>query len=262
MADIDELLSSTIEIDAGLQFEPVDDAGWDALGDHWQQIQGLLSTDVPGNGRWSDMGRHLHFAEPHDLRDIVVFDWPSVRQSILDHVFRDDPLPVEAADLAELSATEPTGPVTTELNWSVLDPDGFERVVLEIVVSSDGYENAKRLMSVNAPDKGRDLSADRIVSEALGGTQRLPVMIQCKHHQSRSVDLDDCVKSLEQAKLWPDAGFRVIVMATSGNFTQQAVEWVEKRAADGEFPAVELLGQSDLERLLAAKPAIRTAFGL
>jgi hypothetical protein len=76
------------------------------------------------------------------------------------------------------------------------------------------------------------------------------------------VELDDCIKSLEQAKRWPDAGFRTVVIATSGHFTQQAVEWMEKRLNEGSFPAVEFLGQSDLERLLAARPSIRNSFGL
>ncbi len=44
-------------------------------------------------------------------------------------------------------------------------------------------------MGINAPDKGRDLSVDRVVADALGGTKRLPVVIQCKHSRSRSVDL-------------------------------------------------------------------------
>ncbi len=119
---------------------PSGEDGWQRLRDSWQQLNGLVGTDMPSIGRWSDMARHLHFAEPHDLADIASRDWPSVRQSILDELFLDDPLPVDVNDLSELTTTDPTGPVSTQLNWDVLDPDGFERVVLEIVASLDNYE--------------------------------------------------------------------------------------------------------------------------
>jgi Restriction endonuclease len=260
--EVDDLLAQTQEIDRGRAFPGSSENGWETLNRCWEQIHGLLATDMPSNGRWSDMARHLHFAEPHDLRDIYNMDWPSIRQSILDHVFQGEPLRVEVEDLAVYRTSSPTGTVSTSLNWAVLDDDAFERVVLGIVESLEGYENARRLMKTRAADKGRDLSADRIIRDGLGGTRRVPIMIQCKHYQSRSVDIDECIKSVEQAKLWTEANFRVVIVATSGHFTQQAVEWLEKRAADGLLPAVEFLAQSDLERLLASKPAIRTAFGL
>ena len=156
----------------------------------------------------------------------------------------------------------PTGAVSTELNWSVLDADGFERLLFELVGTTEGYENAFRPMKVNAPDKGRDVTVDRVLVDRLGGTRREAVLIQCKHYLVQSVTLADCTLTLEQAKLWTDADFRVVVIACSGSFTQQAVEWLERHNAQGSFPAVEFWPRSHLEHLLAARPDVRAAFGL
>ena len=160
--------------------------GWTEHATRWDRIHRLLGSDRPAGGRWADMARHLRFAEPHDLRDIIDADWPSVRQAILDATFAGEPLAVRVADLATLVATAPSGPVTTAVDWSVLDPDGFERVVLEILRSSRSYENSERLMSTNASDKGRDLSTVRVVVDELsrnptnsddGPVQALPVHV-------------------------------------------------------------------------------------
>jgi len=259
---VDSILQATHHTDEGLIFDDSESNGWPQLISNWKQIHRLMGSDCPSGERWSDMRRHIHFAEPHDLQDIVDKDWPTVRESILDHAFEGEPIPVEAVELSDLVEEAPSGPVSTSLNWSVLDPDGFERVVLEILRSSKGYENCKRLMHVHASDKGRDLSADRVVVDTLSGTKRIPVMIQCKHYQAKSVGLPECTQAVEQAKLWTDARFQVVVIATSGNLTQQALEWIEKRHTDGDVPAVDVWNQTDLEWFLAPKPAIRASFGL
>jgi Restriction endonuclease len=259
---IDDLLTRATILPAtvGHRFESED--GWAQLAGLVSTIDRLLGSGRPQDARWGDLYRHIRFGEPHDLSDIIQMDWPSVRQSIIDHTFEGEPLPVSAVDLSELVSAAPTGSVSTEIKWPVLDPDAFERLIFEIVGSTDGYENPFRPMKTNAPDKGRDLTVDRITSDKLRGTHRDPVLIQCKHYQSKSVTLTDCTTSLEQAKLWPDAGFRVVVMATSGTFTQQAVEWMERHNGSGGFPAVEFWPRSHLERLLASRPAIRMSFGL
>jgi len=259
---VDSVLQATHHTNEGSIFDDPESNGWLQLTSNWDQIHRLMGSDRPSGERWSDMGRHIYFAEPHDLLDIVDKDWPTVRQSILDHAFEGEPIPVEAVELSDLVEEAPSGPVSTSVNWSVLDADGFERVVLGILQSSDGYENCKRPMNVYASDKGRDLSADRVVVDTLSGTKRIPVMIQCKHYQTKPVGLPECTQAVEQAKLWTDAGFRVVVIATSGNLAQQALEWIEKRHVDGDVPAVEVWSQTDLERLLASRPAIRTSFGL
>lgn len=262
LAAVDSLLSSAEETQAGFGFSSTTENGWAVLEHEFQQLQRLLGPDRPSEGRWADMARHLRFAEPHDLRDIVVLDWPTIRQAVLDHVFDGEPVPVQVSDLAVLVASQPSGPVSSTLNWKMLDADGFERLVLAVLQDAPDYENAARLMHLNASDKGRDLSADRVVAGSLSGVERVPVMVQCKHYPSGSANLDDCRKSVEQAKLWPDAGFRVVVVATSGNFSQQAVEWVEHHRSVGGFPAVELWPQSHLELVLAGRPHIRSSFGL
>lgn len=55
---------------------------------------------------------------------------------------------------------------------------------------------------------------------------------------------------------------RVLVFATSGTFTLDAVEWSEKHNEKGVAPNIELWPHSRLESLLAAHPALVADHGL
>lgn len=238
-------------------------ADWDELRAHISQIEVLLGSSVDRPQRWRDLRRHMGFADPGDLHDIEVMDWPQARKALRAGLYgANDPLPVEVEDLASLVEARPRGPVTTELNWASLSAEGFERLIFSLIADERGYENPEWLMQTSAPDRGRDLSAVRVLLDALSGTLRLRVVIQCKHWLSKSVSLPDVAGAKEQMALWTDPRVDVLVVATSGRFTADAVQWIERHNARGESPRIEMWPESHLELLLTARPGVIAEFGL
>jgi Restriction endonuclease len=234
---------------------------WEDLQQRVAEIRRLLKGGAIG-GRMGDLMRHLSFAEPIDLRDIVMFDWPSVRPLFERQLYSEqEPLPVTNQDLAQLAATNPAGPVTTALEWSALDDERFERLIFNLISDAAGYENPQWLTRTRAPDRGRDLSVDRISSDSLGGTRRARVMIQCKHWASRSVGPSDAADAMVKAQLWTALPFDVVVIATTGRFSSDAVAWIENHNLTNRLQ-VEMWPESHLEMLLVTRPAIVEEFGL
>lgn len=156
----------------------------------------------------------------------------------------------------------PTGPIATQLAWGSLAPDSFERLIFSLVSAQAGYENSEWLMHTNAPDRGRDISTYRVFSDALGGTIRHRVIIQCKHWLTKSVALSDISSLRDQMKLWDSPRVDVHVIATSGRFTSDAVSFVEKHNQSDTALRIELWPESHLERLLAARPALIATYSL
>jgi hypothetical protein len=234
---------------------------WEELQQRVAEIGRLLKGGAVG-GRSGDLMRHLSFAEPVDLRDIVLLDWPSVRPLFERQLYGErEPLPVTNEDLAQLAATNPAGSVTTALNWSALNDEGFERLIFNLISDAAGYENPQWLTRTRAPDRGRDLSADRIASDSLGGTRRSRVMIQCKHWSSRSVGPSEAADAIAKAQLWTAPPFDVVVIATTGRFSSDAVAWVESHNLSNRLQ-VEMWPESHLEMLLATRPTVVEEFGI
>ncbi|MFU8851662.1 restriction endonuclease [Micromonospora sp. SL1-18] len=127
---------------------------------------------------------------------------------------------------------------------------------------ASGYENVQWLMKTRAADRGRDLQATRVRVDPLSGTRRDRVIIQCKHWLSKSVTLPDISDNVSQMRLWEPPVVDVLVVATSGHFTVDAVQWAEKRDEARERPTVELWSRSHLESLLAQRPNLAVTFGL
>lgn len=214
-------------------------------------------------GRWSDLARHLSFGQGVDLHDIAEADWPSVRQDIEASLYSDyEPLPVMVEDLANLVAQRPGGSVSTALNWDSLTPEAFERLIYNIVRDASGYENVRWLTRTNAPDRGRDISAFRGLSDSLSGVARQRVIIQCKHWTTRSVALADLNEAVAQTQLWEPPPVDVLIVAASGRYTSDAVAWQERREADRTRPTLELWAESHLESLLAERAHLIAEFGL
>jgi Restriction endonuclease len=208
------------------------------------------------------MRRHLSFAQGCDLHDIADHDWPSVKQDIESALYGAlDPVPVSVSDLAEIASTQPVGKVSTELAWSVLSNEGFERLVFNLILDAPGYENARWLTHTSAPDHGRDLSVDRVVTDSWG-VMRSRVIIQCKHWLSRSIAPSDVAAALAAIKLCEPPPVDVLIIATSGRFSADAVTWIEKHNHERTRPAVEPWPESHLESALAERAPLVAEFGL
>ena len=236
---------------------------WAALQRHISEIEVLLGSSVPKPRRWTDMLRHIRFGELQDFHDIERHDWPSIKEALHRGLYGlDDPLPVGIQDLAELVTAKPSGSIATKLDWSSLDDGEFERLLFALIGNEAGYENPEWLMQTRAPDCGRDLSVTRTTRDALSGTIHQRVVIQCKHWQTRSVNLQDASLAKEQMALWKNPRVDVLIIATSGRFTRDAVEWIELHNARGTSPRIEMWPESHLEHLLSARPALIAEFNL
>ncbi len=236
---------------------------WSVLRDHIQQIDTLLGSSVPRAERWSDLRRHLRFAKLHDFYDIEEVDWPHVKAVLRKGMFgEDDPIPVQVADLASLVSAKPTGPIPTKLNWSKLSDEDFERLIFALISSEHGYENPEWLMQTRAADRGRDLSVTRLTKDSLAGSLRSRVIIQCKHWLQKSVSVAEVATLKEQMQLWGEPRVDVLIIATSGRFSQDAVDAIERHNKADHALRIEMWPESHLEMLLAARPHLIAEFRL
>jgi len=228
------------------------------------EIERLIGNAVERTGRWSDLHRHIHFGQPHDWTDIALTDWPSVLDDIQAAGFADtEPLPLasEISDLGEAASHKLFGSATTALQWNEIDDDGFERLLFDLLSSFDEHYNVKWLMKTRAPDRGRDLSLERILHTPTGESRAERVLVQAKHWRSKSIRDSDVSALVVKAETWTPT-FHAVIMATSGRFTSGAVTWSDTRASSGRRPDVELWSEADLERLLSRFPSIAAAHGL
>ncbi|MDP8931950.1 MAG: restriction endonuclease [Actinomycetota bacterium] len=261
IAEIDALLSQVQVSEGGARWPRR--ARWGELSELVGRLDRLVGDTVPGHARWGDLRRHLRFAEPNDLHDIKTMDWPSVKHEVIEGLYGEqEPVPVPVDDLGALARSAPTGPVGTQLPWENVSDDDFERLVFELIRDARGYENTNWLMRTNAADRGRDIETYRVVEDALGETRRYRVIVQCKHWTSRSVGRGDLVNCVEAVKLWQPPRVDVLVVATSGRFSQDAVAKKEQWGQEGSSPMVELWPDSHLETLLSRRPDLTARFGL
>ncbi|MGZ8362225.1 MAG: hypothetical protein ACXW3D_00055 [Caulobacteraceae bacterium] len=143
---------------------------WDELTTSFDRIDTLLGSERRPP-RWSDLRRHLYFGMKADLLDIVSMDWPSVREGVEAVLYGENEAVEVAVDsLDSLTTSPPTGSISTGLAWGNINAEGFERLIFQLVSHAEGYENAQWLMQTTAPDRGRDVSVDRVVPDSLSGT--------------------------------------------------------------------------------------------
>lgn len=260
---IDSALSAVrAGLNSLLSFEKITGPHWETFKKNIAQIDILLGSD-PRPFRWRELQRHASFGQLQDLNDIEKLDWPPIRAALMKDLYADDePLPVNVTDLGNLVASKPRGNVITGLRWSNLDDEGFERLIFNVISNTKGYENPAWLTKTNAADRGRDLSVSRITVDQLSGTRRQRAIIQARHWVSRSVSLPDVVLIKEQMALWGEPRVEIVIIATSGWFTTDAIQWVEKHDESGEVPRIEMWPQSHLELLLASRPGLVAEFGL
>lgn len=228
-----------------------------------EEIHTLLGSSFKRPPRWPDLHRHLRFWEPHDVYDIVVHDWPAARPVLTEQLYTEnEPMQVQVDDLGALTASAPQGPVTTQLAWERLDADAFERLIFNLISGEKEYQDPQWLMQTNAPDKGRDLSVNRVHHDPLAGTMRQRIIIQCKHWTTKSISINEIAALKEQVKHWEPPLVDSVIIATSGRFTTDAVDRIEKHNQTGQSPRIEMWPESHLEMLLARKPALIAEFHL
>jgi hypothetical protein len=227
------------------------------------EIERLMGDTAQRRGRWGFVHRHIYFGEGHDWHDINEFDWPSVRPDIEAAMFDDtEPLPVADVDLGNAAAGHLTGKATVALPWDRLDDNGFERLLYDLLRDIPEHHNVQWLMQTRAPDRGRDLSLERVLEDSTGTVRNERVIVQAKHWLRRSVRPTDVAGVLASVKLWQPPVVRYLIIATSGRFSADAVDWVERHNSTGEAPLVEMWADSRLETLLAQRPHIAAGHGL
>ena len=226
-------------------------------------IDVLLGSSVPRPSGWNDLQRHLRFGLLCDLYDIVNQDWPSVRASIEGMVYGEsEPIPTAISDLNELGSFKHTGEVVTKLQWEQLSEEDFERLVYSLISSENGYANPQWLTKTNAPDRGRDLSVTRVLRDGLSGVRHERVILQCKHWKSKSVGISDVSVLKDQMALLPPPKIDTLVIATSGRFSSDAVDYIEKHNQSDRSLRIEMWPESHFEMLLASRPALVAQFSL
>lgn len=241
----------------------IDTPATSEINDSLEEIERLLGQTVERRGRWGDLRRHLRFGEAGDWLDISESDWPSVQWDIEAAKAGDtDPIPVPDIDLGAAGAADLTGGATTALNWSALNPDDFERLLFDLIRDLDGYQNVEWLMKTNAPDRGRDISLQRVVPDAAGTIRTDRVIVQAKHYTSKSVGPSDVQGALTTLPLWEPPVIRSLIIATSSRFSSDAVALAEKHNDLGNRPFIELWPDSRLETLLAQRPKLAITYGL
>jgi hypothetical protein len=152
------------------------------------EIERLMGDVAARRGRWGYLHRHIHFGQGHDWHDIYEMDWPSVRSDVQAAMFTDtDPLPVPGIDLGQAAAGHLTGTATIALPWDRLDDDGFERLLYDLFRAFPEHQNMQWLMQTRAPDRGRDLSLERVLPTSTGEVRTERVIVQAKHWLKRSV---------------------------------------------------------------------------
>jgi hypothetical protein len=235
--------------------DELDHPGVELVTDSVGEIERLLGDTVTRTQRWSNLRRHLYFGQGHDWHDIAEMDWPAIRADLENVTLSDtEPLPVPDFDLGAAAADKPVGEASFGFAWETLSDGDFERLLYELMRGFPNYKNVELLMKTNAPDRGRDLSAQRVIHDD-GGTERVErVIIQAKHWRAQSVAPRDIQEALASLPTWEPPPIAALIIATSGRFTAAAVAVVERRNADLMRPHIELWPENRLESLLSARP--------
>jgi hypothetical protein len=150
-------------------------------------------------------------------------------------------------------------PIPPRLKWEKLSALDFERLLFELVCSTEGYENPKLVMNIYASDGGRDISVDRIVTDPLLGTKITKLFIQCKHWRSKSISGTTLSALKDQIQA---ANVNILVIATTGSFTKAAVDQIESHNRADRALEIEMWAGTHLELLLGARPDLVERFHL
>jgi hypothetical protein len=74
--------------------------------------------------------------------------------------------------------------------------------------------------------------------------------------------MPDAVATVGAMAFWEPPPVDVLIIATSGRLTTDAVDWIERHNRENRRPQIEMWPESHLESLLAQRPALVAEFGL
>jgi hypothetical protein len=236
---------------------------WEKLRNIVVQMDSVLGESVERPKRWKELRRHLVFAKSCDLIDIRNYDWPTVRRDLA-RVLQEDDTPVKGGhhDLGLLVSGTTSTTIVTALQWDKIDAEAFERLLYCLLVAAPGYDNPEWLMRTNAPDRGRDISVYRCLSDSLGGTIRSRVIVQCRHWLTKAIAAPDVSALRDQVSLWEPPRVDALIIATSGWFSADAIGLIERHNQKDCAMRIEMWACSHLEQLLAARPPLVAEFKL
>lgn len=257
-----EKLTSKYKISEEERYIKIPENEIQELNNAFKSLDILLGSLVrPKN--WGDMARHLSFHCDKDLQDIKNYDWPKINEEIENIIYSEfDPLPITINDVSELLGEFRKDTIITQLKWNKINDNAFERLIFNIIATSNSYQNPQWLTNTNAPDKGRDISTERVYSDDLNVVIKQRVIIQCKHWLSKSISLKDISFIKEQMKLWEPPKIDVCIIATSGRFTTDAIDFIEKNNQGDNGLRIEMWPESHLELILARHPDLVAEYKL
>lgn len=225
------------------------------------QLDNLMGDSVPRPNRWSDLNRHLSFAQVHDLDDIISLDWPSIKTALKSSFRGNDPFKINIENIKDLvNSADKSGEIGTGLDWSAITPEKFERLCADLLESSPNWENIEWNTSTRASDRGRDITAFWVFNDETRGTIRERAIIQCKHLLKSNVSARD-IETFQNLSLTHGKVDLYIIM-TSGKVTDQVTQIVDKQNENNQKPRVEIWADWKLEQLLASHPDIIKSYGL
>ncbi|WP_290047750.1 restriction endonuclease [Nocardia nova] len=161
---------------------------------------------------------------------------------------------LEADLVSDQLAGIPAAADATQLVWEKLSDSGFERLLFDLFRRFPRYQNVEWLTHTRAPDRGRDLSAERVIVDDGGTTRTERVLIQAKHWRTKSIGPADLHATVATLPLWQPPVIRGLIIATTGRFTADAVALAEQHNNGGKPPYIELWTDNRIEALLEKHP--------
>jgi hypothetical protein len=86
------------------------------------------------------------------------------------------------------------------------------------------------------------------------------VVVQCKH--KKCVGIAEIGQLKEQMALWEPPRIDELVLATTGRFSSDTVQWIEKHNQSSHALRVIMWPNSHIEKLLAQRPHLISEFRL
>ena len=80
----------------------------------------------------------------------------------------------------------------------------------------------------------------------------LRVIFQCKHWVSHPIAVREVTMIVNQMSLWTPPPLNELVIVTSGRFTTDAIQWIEKHNFERRNPWIVMCPNSHLELLASA----------